>query len=148
MKNLLHRRRLVPVAVVLASVGLTIANGPAVAQQKPAKWTPDVETITVRAAPIGDLRGVLRGATFGDVFMAVSASIAVPYSDLDLASDPGARELVRRINVAARLVCVQLDIKYPPSQYPVVEGEPDCAQTAAKDAMSQVNFVMVASAEK
>jgi UrcA family protein len=145
MKQSLHRKHLMLVAVMLASIGSVLATGPAVAQEASAKWKPGMETITVTAAPAKNskLRGAFSGARLGDVFIAVSASIAVPYSDLNLAQEPGAAELLRRINVAARLVCLELDIKYPPSQYPVMEGE-DCAHTAAKDGLTQANLVIAA----
>ena len=139
----LHHKHLMLVAIMLASVGLAIANGPAVAQQTAARWKPAVETIIVTAAPIKNWQGVLTGTKFSEAF-AVSASIPVPYSDLDLAREPGAAELVRRINVAAHLVCLQLDIKYPRSEYPVLEGD-DCEQTAAKDGLSSANLIIAAA---
>jgi UrcA family protein len=88
----------------------------------------------------------LSASRLGTVFM-VSASIPVPYSDLDLAQEPGATELGRRVQVAAHLVCQELDRKYPPTQFPIVEGyaDGDCAREATRDSMEQVNIV-VASA--
>jgi hypothetical protein len=57
--------------------------------------------------------------------------------------------LGRRIQVAARLVCHELDVKYPPTQYPIVEGYQgaDCVRATANDSMSQAN-VIIASARR
>jgi UrcA family protein len=132
----LHHRHLTLVA--LASIGLAI--GPAVAQQAPAKWKPGRESITVSAAPLKNYRMILSGSRLGEAF-AVTASIPVPYSDLDLAKEPGATEFGRRIHVAAHLVCEQLDLKYPPALYPILEGD-DCEHTAASDGMDQANQII------
>ena len=85
----------------------------------------------------------LTASHLGKAFM-VSASIPVPYSDLDLAKEPGAAELGRRIRVAAHLVCRQLDLKYPPALYPILEGD-DCERTAAMDGMSRADQIIAAA---
>ncbi len=145
-KESLHRRHFILVAIMFAVVGLTFANGPAVAQQKSAKWKPAVDTITVTAAPMPakKLRELFRMTAFGQSFLVVSASIPVPYSDLDLAREQGAAELGRRINVAARLACQQLDFKYPSYIYPPEDGD-NCEQTAAKDGMAEANVAIAAA---
>ena len=120
------------VASMLAFIGLAI--GPAVAQQAPVRWNPGRESITVSGKPLKNYRIVLSGSRLGEAFV-VSASMPVPYSDLDLAKEPGATELGRRIHVAAHLVCQQLDSKYPPALYPILEGS-DCEHSAANDGMA------------
>ena len=162
----LHHKHLVPVALAFigrafigrafigrASIGLTIIglaiiSGPAFGQQTAARWVPTRESITVRAAPTKNWRVVLTASHLGEAFI-VSASMPVPYSDLDLAKQPDAAEFDRRIHVAAHLVCQQLDIKYPPTQYPIVDGYAgyDCERAAAKDGMSQASTI-IASAQK
>ena len=91
-------------------------------------------------------RDALTASHLGKAFM-VSASIPVPYSDLDLAKEPDATELDRRIHIAARLVCEQLDNKYPPTQYPILEGYSglDCARMAARDGMEQINTIIASA---
>jgi UrcA family protein len=118
--------------------------GPALAQ--PAGWKPRLESIIVRAGAMRDWHMALTASHLGTAFM-VSASIPVPYSDLDLAQEPGATELGRRIQLAARLVCQELDRKYPPTQFPILEGydDGDCARLAARDGMEQVNMVLASA---
>jgi UrcA family protein len=130
------------VALSLASVGLV---RPVLAQQ--TQWKPRLESIIVKAGAQRDWHLALSASRLGTAFV-VSASIPVPYSDLDLAQEPGATELGRRIQVAARLVCQELDRKYPPTQFPVLEGyaDGDCARLAANDGMEQVHTI-IASAQ-
>jgi UrcA family protein len=128
-------------APLLATLGW--ANGPALAQPTAERWRPRVESIIVRAAPPKNWRLALSASRLGQAFL-VSASIPVPYSDLDLAREQDATEMGRRIRVAAQLVCQQLDNKYPPAQYPIVEGYSgyDCARMAAKDGMEHVDMIL------
>ena len=141
MKSLHHLVLLVP---LLASVGWTDAQ----AQRATERWRPRVETIVVRAAPPKNWRLALSASRLGTAFL-VSASIPVPYSDLDFAKEPDVTEMGKRIRVAAQLVCEQLDKQYPPAQYPIVEGYSgwDCQREAAKDGMEQVNTI-IASAKR
>jgi UrcA family protein len=143
-KEPLHHKHLMLIAFMLASIPLT--NAPVLAQQTSARWKPSVESIIVRAGPMKDWHMALTASHLGRAFM-VSASIPVPYSDLDLAKDPDATELGRRIQVAARLVCVELDNKYPPTQYVLLEGYSgyDCARTAARDGMEQINTIIASA---
>ena len=145
-KKSLHHRHLTLIAGMLAATGLAIANEPALAQQTSARWKPSVESIIVRAGAMKDWRMALTASHLGKAFM-VSASIPVPYSDLDLVKEPDATELGRRIQVAARLVCVELDNKYPPTQYVILEGYsgPDCARIAARDGMEQINTIIASA---
>jgi len=140
-KRSLHH--LMPVAFLLA-----IGSGPVLAQPTVPRWTPTRESIIVRAAPTKNWRIVLTASHLGKAFI-VSASMPVPYSDLNLAAEPGAAEFGRRIHVAAHLVCQQLDLKYPPTQYPVVDGYTgyDCERAAAGDGMTQANTI-IASAKR
>ena len=145
-KKSLHHRHLALIAGMLASTGLAIANEPALAQQTSPRWKPSVESIIVRAGATKDWRMALTASHLGKAFV-VSASIPVPYSDLDLVKEPDATELGRRIQVAARLVCVELDNKYPPTQYPILEGYSgyDCARMAARDGMEQINTIITSA---
>jgi UrcA family protein len=130
--------------LMLASLGLT--NAPAVAQQAPARWTPHVESIIVRAGAPKNWRMALSASRLGTAFV-ITASIPVPYSDLNLARDPDAAELDRRIHVAARLVCQQMDSKYPPTQYPILEGYSgdECARVAASEGMEHANMIIASA---
>ena len=102
-----------------------------------------MESIVVRAgAPKNYLRA-LTASHLGSAFL-VSASIPVPYADLNLATEQDVSELTRRIDVAARLVCQTLDQKYPPSQYPILEGYSgnECVRMTARESMDQANTVI------
>jgi UrcA family protein len=138
MKTLHH----LILTVIIAAIGAP--NTPALAQQAPAKWKPTLESVIISAQkPMRNYRLVLSSSRLGEAFF-VSASINVPYNDLNLVQDMGAEELDRRIHVAARLVCQQLDRKYPQSQYPVLEGV-DCVQDAAREGMDRANAVIASA---
>lgn len=131
-------------ALMLALTGLAVANGPVTAQERPATRKMPMATITVTAAPYRNMGEISRLTVQGHKFLVVSASIPVPYSDLDLAQARGADELGRRIRVAARMACQQLDIKYPPNIYAVM-GTDDCQKNAANNGMSEANAVIAAA---
>ena len=137
----LHHKHLMLVAIMLASAAWT--NAPAAAQQAPAQWKPRVESIIVRAGKMKDWHMALTASHLGKAFM-VSASIPVPYSDLDLVKEPDSTELGRRIRVAAQLVCEQLDKKYPPTQFPILEGYSgfECVRLASRDSMEQADLII------
>ena len=141
-KEALHHKHLMLVAIMLASIGWAIATGPAVAQQAQTRWKPSLESVTVSAAAAKNYRVILSSTHLGEAFV-VTASMPVPYSDLDLAKEPGATELGRRIHVAAHLVCQELDRKYPPALYPILEGF-DCEHDAAADGMATADQIIAA----
>jgi len=122
-------------------------NAPASAQPAKPKWRPGVESIIVRASAPKNYMNALTASHLGSAFL-VSASIPVPYSDLDLAREADASEMDRRVHLAATLVCQQLDKRYPPTQYPLLEGYSgaECARQAAMDGMEHVEMI-VASAK-
>jgi UrcA family protein len=130
-----------PAAILVAFIGLM--SGEAGAQQAPPTWKPSLETVIVQAAKLKNYRLVMSNTRIGEV-IAVTASLQVPYSDLHLATASDATELERRIHVAARLVCLELDAKYPPEMYAIVEGD-NCELNAAKDGMDRANQVIAAA---
>lgn len=136
-----HHEHLVLAAILLAAVAATSA--PAQAQ---ARWKPGVEAITVKAGAMKDWHMALTASHLGRAF-AVSASIPVPYGDLDLVKEPDATELARRIRVAAGLVCHEMDSKYPPQQYPILEGYAgmDCVRVTAREGMEQADLVIASA---
>lgn len=141
MISLFHKR-LVLVAVVLASAAITAL--PATAQTRStARWAPRIESITVKAGAMKNWRAALTASHLGKAF-AVSASMPVPYADLDLVKSEDADELGRRVQVAARLVCQELDNKYPPAQFPIIEGYSgsECVRVTARDSMEEANMVI------
>lgn len=141
MTSLFHKR-LVLVALVLASAALTAL--PAGAQTRStARWAPRIESITVKAGAMKNWRAALTASHLGKAF-AVSASMPVPYADLDLVKTEDADELGRRVQVAARLVCQELDSKYPPAQFPIIEGYSgtECVRVTARDSMEEANMVI------
>lgn len=138
----LHPKHLMLAILMLASVGLA----PASAQPAKARWTPQLESIVVKAGALKDWRMALTASHLGKAF-AVSATIPVPYADLDLLKEEDAAELGRRVQVAARLVCQQLDSKYPPALFPIIEGYSgsDCVRVTARDSMEQANMVIASA---
>jgi UrcA family protein len=137
----LFQKRLVLVVLVLSSMAVTAL--PASAQRSTPRWSPRVESITVTAGAMKNWRAALSASHLGRAF-AVSASIPVPYADLDLVKDEDASELGRRVHVAARLVCQEMDSKYPPNQYPIIEGYSgqECVRVTARDSMEEANMVI------
>lgn len=131
-------------AMMFAVTGFAFATGPATAQEKPAARKAPIATITVTAAPYRNIGEISRMTVQGHKFLVVSASIPVPYSDLDLGKDSGADELGRRVRVAARMACHQIDMKYPPHIYPVI-GTDDCQRNAADGGMAEANMVIAAA---
>ena len=128
--------------LVLASAGLTAL--PASAQTRStARWSPRIESITVKAGAMKNWRAALTASHLGKAF-AVTASMPVPYADLDLVKGEDADELGRRVQVAARLVCQELDNKYPPMQFPILEGYSgqECVRVTARDSMEEANMVI------
>jgi len=141
----LHHQHLILAAIALSF--LAGMNAPAAAQPAKPKWRPGVESIIVRASAPKNYMNALTASHLGSAFV-VSASIPVPYSDLDLAREADASEMDRRVHLAADLVCQQLDKRYPPTQYPLLEGYSgaECARQAAMDGMEHVEMI-VASAK-
>ena len=142
----LHSKHLVLAVLMLAAGGLAAA--PASAQPGKARWSPRMESITVKAGMPKEWRMALTASHLGKAF-AVSASMPVPYGDLDLVKDEDQAELDRRVHVAARLVCQELDTKFPPTQFPVLEGYsgPECVRVTAHDSMEQADMI-IASAKR
>ena len=130
-------------AAIIAPAALASASAPALAQDAAPKWRPTLEQVIISAKASRNYRVVLTNSRLGEAFI-VSASMEVPYNDLNLAKDPDAAELDRRIHVAAHLICQQMDRKYPPVQYPILEGF-DCEHDAAKDGMERANLVIASA---
>lgn len=139
----LHRKHGALAAAVIACLAVTFPSTPTLAQQA-TNWKSPMATITVTAAPLRNLREIQRLTVQGHKFLAVSASIPVPYGDLNLAQDSGASELGRRIRLAARMACQQLDIAYPPHIYAVI-GTDDCVRNAADDGLAEAGTVIAAA---
>jgi len=135
------QKRLVLVSFVLASMAVTAL--PASAQRSTARWSPRIESITVKAGAMKNWRAALSASHLGKAF-AVSASMPVPYADLDLIKGEDVDELGRRVQVAARLVCQELDNKYPPMQFPIIEGYSgqECVRVTARESMEEANMVI------
>ena len=137
----LIQKHLVLVVLVFASIGA--ATLPASAQRSTPRWSPRIESITVKAGALKNWRAALTASHLGKAF-AVSATMPVPYGDLDLIKDDDATELGRRVQVAARLVCQELDSKYPPTQFPIIEGYSgqECVRMTARDSMEEADIAI------
>jgi UrcA family protein len=135
---------LLPKTLLLGALALAFAGpAPALAQSSTPRWSPRVESITVRASAPKNYLRALTATHLGSAIM-VSASLPVPYADLNLGQAPDVDELTRRIDVAARLVCQMLDDKYPPTQFPLLEGYSgrECVVAAKRESMEQANIVI------
>jgi len=130
-------------ATLFAILGLAFVS-PATAQEKTTTTKTPIATITVTTAPYRNMGEISRMTVQGHKFLVVSASIPVPFSDLDLAQASGADELGRRIRVAARMACQQLDIKYPSHIYAVI-GTDDCQRNAANSGMAEAKLAIAAA---
>jgi UrcA family protein len=130
-------------AAVIGPTALASASGPALAQDATPKWKPSLEQVIISAKAPRNYRVVLSNSRLGEAFI-VSASMEVPYNDLNLTRDPDADELGRRIHVAARLICEQMDRKYPQTQYPILEGF-NCEHDAAREGMDRANLVIASA---
>jgi UrcA family protein len=130
-------------SLALACLTFGLASAPAQAQSSTARWKPRTESIVVRAGASRNWMAALSASRLGKALM-ISASMPVPYSDLNLVNQPDVDELTRRIQVAARLICQTLDDKYPPTQYPLIEGYSgnECVVHAARDSMSEANTII------
>lgn len=142
MTNSLQRGTLT--ATIFAVLGLALANGSAAAQEKQNIRRAPMATITVTAAPYRNIPEISRMTVQGHKFLVVSASVPVPYSDLNLAQSTGADELGRRIRVAARMACQQIDMKYPAHIYAQI-GTDDCQRNAADNGMAEANIAIAAA---
>jgi UrcA family protein len=131
-------------ATMFAVLGLAFASGSTAAQEKAAAKRLPMATITVTAAPYRNIPEISRMTVQGHNFLVVSASVPVPYSDLNLAQATGADELGRRIRVAARMACQQIDMKYPPHIYAQI-GTDDCQRNAADTGMAEANIAIAAA---
>lgn len=77
------------------------------------------------------------------VAQATSISLPISYSDLDLSTPAGVKELERRVTETATGICRELNRRFPSDLYwSVTQFQPprkhDCVQTAVKDAMAKV----------
>ena len=135
------QKRLVLVSFVLATVAVTAL--PASAQRSTARWSPRIESIVVKAGAMKNWRAALTASHLGKA-ISVSASMPVPYADLDLVKGEDVDELGRRVQVAARLVCQELDNKYPPIQFPLIEGYSgqECVRVTARASMEEADMVI------
>ncbi len=102
----------------------------------------ELRQITVEAGKVTKTV-VGRSSTIGAPIENIVLTRHVSYSDLDLATHAGAKELENRVRSAARAACDQLDQLYPPTE----QDSPSCTQKATADAMAQAR-VAIAAAEK
>jgi UrcA family protein len=71
-------------------------------------------------------------------------SSRVKIADLDLRTHAGVMELQWRVTEAAQAVCKELAIRYPDG----TPSEPQCAKTAAKDALATVRKIVAATEKR
>lgn len=124
-------------AALLAAGTLLILAAPASAQgygYENAAYENGVdENVTVSVPRYAPQRSEL-----GAPYRYISMSKGVYFGDLNLRTRSGARELKDRIGYTARMMCRQLDVRYPVT----APGSPGCYTTAMNDAMEQANFAI------
>ena len=123
------------VVTALALTGLAIFQ-PAWAQEK---WRP-AEAVIVTAKPVKNWRDLLTSSHLGSAIV-VTASVPVSYHDLNLRQDPDVAKFDNRIDIAADLVCRELDLRYPEMIYPRLDAG-DCPRDARDDGHAKADAVI------
>ena len=138
------RTILISGAVASAALGFAAAVYGAVPQM--ATVPPITEQIIIEAPryvvkrlPVSGRENSLMNAEV------VSISHPVGYSDLDLSKAEDAAILKKRVSDTATQICIELNSKYPKTQFRVVYGKDDCLKSAVDDAMLIANEVIAAS---
>jgi UrcA family protein len=116
-----------PIRMALMATALgALFVAPALAQQ----YDNDGDTVVVTAPDFHSERNTL------GLPGKLSLTRQVSYSDLNLNSRAGARELRARVRDTAREICSQLSDAYPVREQP---GEPKCYETAYKSGMTHAD---------
>ncbi len=133
-------------AAMSATLGLAAGVCPAIAQTESA--SPQVNERIIIEAPRYVLKRLPVPGRKNNPVNAEVASISHPvgYSDLDLSRAEDAATLKKRVNETATQICIELNSKYPKTQFRVVYGKEDCVKSAVDEAMVIVNEVIQASA--
>ena len=84
---------------------------------------------------------VIAHITGGGKIIELTLSYPVNFSDLDITSTSGARELEKRVQDAARAACAEIGSKYPSA----TPSDAVCAQKAAAKAMGDVRKLVAAA---
>ncbi len=131
-------------AAVTAAFGFTAAAYPAAPQA--ATVSPLTEQIVIEAPRYVVKRLPVPGhdykLTNAEV---VSISHPVGYGDLDLSKAEDAATLKKRVSDTATQICMELNSKYPRSQFRVVYGKEECVKATVDEAMVVVDKVIAAS---
>ncbi len=116
----------ISISALIAAGALTLVSGAASAQgYQDTAYQPN-ENVEITVPHYGPQRSEL-----GAPNVRVSLSRAVRYDDLDLRTRHGARVLRERIQLTARLLCRDLDERYPVT----ADDSPPCYKNAADDAL-------------
>jgi UrcA family protein len=138
-------KTLIAGAATTAALGFTGAGYTAVPQTTTV--SPQTEQIIIEAPryvvkrlPVTGRESKLTNAEV------VSISHPVGYSDLNLSKAEDAAILKKRVSDTATQICIELNSKYPKTQFRVVYGNEDCVKSAVDEALVVVNEVIAASA--
>lgn len=145
MNSTLHKQALSYLTLVAAcSAALCASAGASFAQVNPSPGSSVTEQITITPPRFSIRRTPVSNAAQHGFAVAQATSISLPinYSDLDLSTPDGVKELQRRITATATGICRELNSRFPPDLYwSVTQFQPgrkfDCVQNAVKDAMAQ-----------
>lgn len=141
-----HKSSLRGLALVTASIAvLCIPGASAFGQVNPGSDSNVTEQITITPPQYNITRTPVPDAAKHGFAVAQATSISQPvsYSDLDLSTPAGVKELEKRVTRTATDVCRELNKRFPPDLYwSVTQFQPgrryDCVQSAVKDAMGQI----------
>lgn len=124
---------------------LCIPGAPAIAQVDSGSDSNANEQITITAPQFSIKRTPVPDAAKHGFAVAQATSISQPvtYSDLDLSTPAGVKELEKRVTRTATDICRELNRRFPADLYwSVTQFQPgrkyDCVQSAVKDAMAQI----------
>lgn len=144
--------------VVACAAAFGVSSGSAFAQEMPASDPNATEQVIVTPPQFNITRTPVPNAASHGFASAQATSISLPvsYSDLDLSTPAGMKELEKRLSVTATGICRELNRRFPSDLYWSVSQFPpgrrfDCVQNAVKDAMNQIQMnqrLTIASASR
>lgn len=146
MMSIEHESPLRGLTIVAATVAvLCVPGASAIAQVTSGSDSNVTEQITVTPPQYNITRTPVPDAAKHGFAVAQATSISLPisYSDLDLSTPAGVKELEKRVTQTATDICRELNRQFPPDLYwSVTQFQPgrryDCVQSAVKDAMAQI----------
>ena len=98
-----------------------------------------LEEVTVQGSRVA--KQVIGHDSHGTPLERVALTRAVDYSDLDLSTTLGSKEMANRVATAAKTVCDELN-----KLFPLMAEDPGCVKRATDEGMKQADKVIMAHA--